>query len=355
MTLTSLDSLLPWRTLVRLPDEELARVDIAAMDLACAAGLPGCDDLDVPAGLRRLDEWTGSCWRFTERVMPMFHAGRCDYPDSEPRFRVQAMISHLQRDLGIRFRFDRRSDDAVYEPQDSFITGVLRGLGGTCASLPVLYMAVGRRLGYPIMLAATRGHLYCRWDAEPGGEVFNIEGSGDGISFFPDEHYRTGPKYEMPAEAAAACGFLRSHSPREDLAGFLVERGECWRELKNYNDAMTAYAWANELAPDWAHTPILIAQGFRLWDEAIQARRFWGFPALDLGIPASQFQHPPREAEKNMIWMRVTEDLLNDPDYERRWWGPLRRNPGVRPPGLPETLRIDFRWNQPGRTVPANR
>lgn len=45
-----------WQTLVRLPDADLARLDIAEMNLACAEGLPGADRGDFEFCLRTLDE-----------------------------------------------------------------------------------------------------------------------------------------------------------------------------------------------------------------------------------------------------------------------------------------------------------
>ena len=344
---------LDWHDLVRLPDEELERLDIAAVNVACAAGLPGCSEPTPATVLQTIDGWTAQCRRFTDRVMPMLRSGRSDYPESEPKFRIQALITHLQRDLGVRYHPGRMLDAAVFEPRDSFLQGIFTSEGGTCGSMPVLYTAVGRRLGYPLELATTKRHLYCRWD-DGAGEAFNIEGAGEGISFFPDEHYRTG-RYEMSVQTVEACGYLVSHSAREALAGFLVQRGECWRQERNYNEALTAYAWAHELAPVWNQVPILLSQGLRLWDNALHARLpAWGFPKLDLGIPAPQFRHLSRNAEKDIIRMRVMEGLLNDPAYERRWWKPLRSNPGVRPLGLPDVLRINYRWNRPGRAPALN-
>jgi hypothetical protein len=159
----------------------LARLDIAGVNLACADGLPGSEHFDFHHCVRTVDEWARECHHFTERVMPMFHSGRCDYPDSEPRFRIQAMITCLQCHLGVRYHPNRKSDDARFQPEDSFICGIPQGEGGTCGSLPVLYAAVGRRLGYPLMVATTKSHLYLRWDALPWGECFNIEASGEGV------------------------------------------------------------------------------------------------------------------------------------------------------------------------------
>ena len=343
-----------WQQLVRLPDPDLARVDIALSNLACAAGLPESDMIDVDLCLQTLDLWAEQTHGFTERVMPLFYSGRCDYPDSEPRFRIQAMITYLQRDLGLRFRFDKRSNDALLEPADSFLHGIIQGKGGTCGSLPVLYAAVVRRLGYPLMLAMTRGHLYARWDARPRGECFNIEASGDGVSYPADEHYRTG-RYEMPSETIQMCGYLQSLSPREELAAFLVERGECWMQERMYGEAVTAFAWSYELDPRRRQHGFLTSQAMQKWDEQLRERlppRH--FPNLDIGLPPQQFRQMPREVEREIIRLRVMEGLLNDPNYERRWWGPLRRNANHRPQGLPEQLRIDYRWNHPGREAVPN-
>jgi hypothetical protein len=343
-------SVLPdWRLLVRLPDEQLARLDVALMNLACAAGLSGSERIDIERCLTTLDDWANRCRTFTQAVLPHFHRGRCDYPESEPKFRIQAMITHLQRDLGVRYHPGRIRDDAVFQPEDSFLHGIIQGEGGTCASLPVLYAVVGRRLGYPVMLVGTKSHLFCRWDALPNGECFNIEASGEGCSFLPDEHFRTG-RFEMPLETVKVCGYLESLSPREELASFLCERAGYWMKLKNYSEATTAFAWANELNPRRFQHGYLTWQALKVWKETLQARlpaRL--FPKLDLGLPESQFQNLPRELEREMIAQRVLEGLLNDPEYERRWWEPLRRNPTVRPPGLPDVLRVDYRWNLPTR------
>lgn len=339
--------MLNWLHFVRLPDAALAKVDIAVMNLACAVGLPGCEQIDISQSVRTLDVWAAQTQRFTERVMPSFFSGRCDYPDSEPRFRIQAMITHLQRDLGLRYALDKRPDNAVFEPRDSFIHGIIQGHGGTCGSLPVLYAAIGRRLGYPLMLAKTRCHLYVRWDARPGGECFNIEASGDGVSFFPDEHFCTG-RYQMPPETVQICGYLQSLSPREELADFLAQRAECWMQEKVWREAAINFAWANELDPNRQQYVFLTRQAAQQWHMELRSllppRHF---PLLDIGLPPQCFTQLTREAERELIRLRIMEGLLRDPDYERRWWGPLRRDPERRPEGLPDCMHIDFRWTIP--------
>ncbi|MBT3200478.1 MAG: hypothetical protein HN350_11225, partial [Phycisphaerales bacterium] len=70
--------------------------------------------------------------------------------------------------------------------------------GGTCTSMPVMYVAVGRRLGYPLKLVTTNSHIFARWDGadhpNPAWrERFNIEGSGRGFSSYDDDHYKSWP------------------------------------------------------------------------------------------------------------------------------------------------------------------
>jgi hypothetical protein len=117
---------------------------------------------------------------------------------------------------------------------------------GTCSSLPVLYVAVGRQLGYPLKLVTTRGHLFVRW--EGGGERFNIEGTGRGVNRFEDYYYRHWP-FEISKEEEATEGYLKSLSPAEELAVFLSIRGMCLRESGRLAEAAESFATASRLSP----------------------------------------------------------------------------------------------------------
>ena len=137
------------------------------------------------------------------------------------------------------------------------------------------------------------------------------------------------------------------------LAGFLSQRAHCFMDRKDRQEASTAFAWANELCPGVSgHGSGMFSfqtwQALKAWDEELK-RRLPGrkFPKLDIGLPAHHFRELPREVEWELIRLRVQQSVLNDQDYERRWWAPLRANPSARPCGLPEVLRIDYRWTQP--------
>jgi hypothetical protein len=119
--------------------------------------------------------------------------------------------------------------------------------GGTCASLPVLYVAVGRRLGYPLRLVTTCGHVFARWDGRDHPnpawrERFNIEGSGEGFSSYDDEHYKTWP-FKISDADVRANGYLVSLTPMEEFAQFLAARGHCG--LDNGQVAFAARCFEN--------------------------------------------------------------------------------------------------------------
>ncbi len=46
--------------------------------------------------------------------------------------------------------------------------------------MPVLYVAIGRRLGYPLELVTTKGHVFACW--EDSNDRFNIEGTNEGLN-----------------------------------------------------------------------------------------------------------------------------------------------------------------------------
>lgn len=92
--------------------------------------------------------------------------------------------------------------EGEYDASDSrnlFIHGILTGFGGTCASMPVSYCAIGRRLGYPLRLCEANEH-FCRWDGGAEGESFCFAATGRGGAIRDEDYYRRWPKPITPAQ-----------------------------------------------------------------------------------------------------------------------------------------------------------
>ncbi len=146
--------------------------DIAETNLNLASGLPGAETLDVPRYLRQLDARARLVATRTKSWLPMFHRSPSEFDDSLAKFRMMALVTVLQRDLGVRY--DPACQEGPYCALDSrtlFIRGLLDGRGGTCVTMPVLYVAVGRQLDYPLYLVQAREHFFVRWEeaSSPGG------------------------------------------------------------------------------------------------------------------------------------------------------------------------------------------
>ncbi len=236
-------------------DEELGREDVALTNLLCAIGLLHAENLDIPRCLDQINKMAKRVRSQTRRNLYRFHRRPKEWKNSEAYWRVGMMITVLQQDIGVRYdpwcvkhpNFDFRDSRRV------FLHGILFGDGGTCASMPVLYVAISRRLGYPLKLVHAKGHVFARWDDPKGrrwGEParFNIEATGQGFSSFPDERYRTEPAEITDAEFATGA-FLRSLTPREELASFLAGRGSCLLDTRRFSEAARMFHWSVMLAP----------------------------------------------------------------------------------------------------------
>lgn len=261
---------------------ELASVDIAVMNLLCAKGLPGAENMDIPAILRQLDEWAAKVKVETERHLYRVKDPRYaeHYANSEARLRAEFIVQVLQEDCGVHYNLDRATRPDWRNSRDLFLHGLVGSTnGGTCSSMPLIYTAIGRRLGYPMKLVLASSHIFCRWDGS--GERFNIEGaSNGGVSYFDDNYYRMWPK--PISEASIQRGeYLKSLTPEEELSSFLIDRGMCLDHNGRCPEARAAFAEAHRLMPQ---------SEFHLSRLAIAMRQI-------LGAPGAADRHRQQDAD----------------------------------------------------------
>ena len=354
--------MLHWEQLVGLSDDQLAALDIALVNLACAADLPGSAGIDQDACATKLDYWAWRVRQYTEPRLPNFRRKRWDYRNSEGYFRALALVTVLQRDLGLRYNPAKIPVDVPLDVADSFIHGALFGEGGTCTSLPVVYAAVGRRLGYPIKLVCTRvkdqpwGHMFARWD-DPAGERFNIEGTNHGMGSYPDDQYRTGLFEITPEEEEQGC-LLRSKTPRQELANFLCDRAYHSLQDGNRRLGTEAFTHASSLHPEDRLLWNRLCKTMAEWRDDQQRRMPPDFPKVALYPPPSaRFPNGlPAEALHNIYYLETVEDLLNDVVLNQQfWWPPRPGQPRRRSPAeahvewRPGGRHIRFIYNDPPR------
>jgi hypothetical protein len=241
--------------LVTYPPEALPAFDVALVNLLCAEGLPGAEGMDAHGLLVSLDAWARRIEAETQRHLYRFRGSPGEYDNSEGYFRMLMMAVVVAEDCRVRYNPARISpvsqgagnDGFFADAQDVFLHGLLgpRRLG-TCSSMPILYVALGRRMGYPLKLVTTKGHLFLRWESTT--ERFNLEATGRGMNRYDDAHYRQWP-FPLTDQEVADNGYLQSLTPVQELAVFLAIRGACWQANGRLREAHEAFAEAARLVP----------------------------------------------------------------------------------------------------------
>lgn len=331
--------MLDWRSLCLLSDGDLHRLDVGAVNLACAVGLPGADRIDEHRCVGWLDMAADYTGRYTERAFYRFLELPSAYGHSAGYFRVLCLITALQRDLRLRYNAAKIPDDIPLDTADTFIHGAIQGDGGTCASLPVVYAAVGRRLGYPIRLVQSPCHFFARWEGE--GDRFNIETTGRGLTCWTDDEYRHGKHRASPIQEKDG-RLYASQTPREEVAGFLAQRAFRWQEFGDHHEASESFLHAAILARpagNRLHGSCTV-DALRRWGGALREALPPFFPTLLIHFPQRRFPGVPASVEREYITWEVVEHCLHEPCHEREWWAPQRRDPGCRPPTLPDCLEV---------------
>ncbi len=129
--------------LLALSPGQLEGTDIAAMNLACAQGLPGAENTDMAVALHTLDAWANHVRQETERNFHRFTDNPAQFHNSESWWRAAMMITVLQQDAGVRYDLTRMQDLSMTHAEDIFIPGLLGPRReGTCSSMPVFYVAI---------------------------------------------------------------------------------------------------------------------------------------------------------------------------------------------------------------------
>jgi hypothetical protein len=230
--------------------------DIAEINLLAAKGLPGTENLDVEKTLKTLDLWAAWVKHETDRHLYKYNKAPEEYNNSEAFFRILVMVCTLQEDFKICYNKDPKMRAGPVEvvpndftffgnPRDLFIHGLTEGEHeGTCASLPVLYVAVGRRLGYPLKLVECKGHLFVRW--EDNKERFNIEGTNRGLNCYPDQEYMEWP-WPISKEEQETGMYMKSMSSRREVSAFLELRSLCLKQNKHEKQHQTVKLFADNL------------------------------------------------------------------------------------------------------------
>lgn len=252
-SLTPIPALPSLEQLISMPPEHLAKVDIAVINLRCAEGLIGSEKFNIEEAISTLDMWAARVKYQTEKYWYKFNYRPQDFENSEAYYRMIVLATVLQEDFGLRYDpalkvgFPPPEDDRFFDDsRNVMINGIIERQLGSCASLPVVYVAVGRRLGYPLKLVPTNSHLYLRW--EDSRSRFNIEATAEGFVSHKDQEYWRWPQPVTPQQAEKY-EYFKPFSPSDELACFLSARGEVLMANDDYENSLKFHQLAEKVSP----------------------------------------------------------------------------------------------------------
>lgn len=293
-----------------LKSDEIEGTDIALMNLLCAEGLPGAENLKVEECLAMLDKWAEHAKREIERNHHHFREDPAYYYHSEAFYKMLMLAVEVYEDFGVRYNpkwiippSEIRANDGFFaDSRDILIHGMVGARRmGTCSSMPALYIALGRRLGYPLRLVTTKQHLFMRWDSPT--EKFNMDATGKGLDKYDDENYKRWP-FPITGQEIRDQDYLKSLSSREKLSVFLSIRGACLTEAGRLAEATASFEAAYRLAPNWVGNQMMLAEA---------QRRQQGLPSGQLVLLQQQMKQarPVNPLEPDP--MRMIQNLGNQP------------------------------------------
>jgi hypothetical protein len=307
--------------LLALGPDQLEGADIAMMNLLCAEGLPGAEDLRVEECLSTLNQWAQHARREIEHNRHHFREDPAYYYHSEAFYQMLMLAVVVYEDFGVRYNpkwisapSEVYKDDHFFaDSRDILIHGMLGpGRMGTCSSMPVLYIALGRRLGYPLKLVSTRQHLFMRWDGSE--ERFDMEATGKGLDRYDDEHYRKWP-FPINEQEIKEQGYLTSLSPREELSVFLSIRGTCLVEAGRSAEALASFDAAYRCAPNWKGNQLMLAEARRQQPGLRTARPVMLRQAMNWKGPTNGSEPDPLGQLQNPVGRAQTPNPIFLP-----WW-----------------------------------
>lgn len=164
-----------------------SQIDLGRVSLILAKDL--YPDLDVDAYFERLD-------------ILVARARAHARGSSDPDLRIRSLNTYLFKIE--RFGYDH-SDSANNKLENRFLNGILDTRKGTCMTLPLLYMAIAQRLGYPIYPVAAPEHLFLRY-VHANGSYQNIEATNGGEA--SDDRYIR--DFRVSDKALKSGGYMRT-------------------------------------------------------------------------------------------------------------------------------------------------
>lgn len=214
--------------LTKLSEEE---IDIGKVSLILAKEV--YPDLDVERYSKKIDEMVEDVRKLTNG-------------STDPDFRIRIMDNYFYLDKGFRYDYE---DPYAKKVKNRYLNGIMDTKAGSCTTMPMLYLAITQRLGYPIYPVAAPQHLFLRYVAE-GFKEDNIEVTGNGAYVSNEEFIRD---MEIPQRGVDSGTYLETMTYRQLLGDLISTNGLYWAfDKKDYYRGIEYMEIGLKLNPKYA-------------------------------------------------------------------------------------------------------
>jgi regulator of sirC expression with transglutaminase-like and TPR domain len=223
--------------LAALPED---KIDIGTAALVLAKEV--YPDIDVEAYSAKIDKMATGARILTK--------GRTD-----PDYRIRALNTYLYKVEGMKYDL---TDPLATKPENRYLNGILDTKNGSCVTLPLLYLAVAQRLGYPMYPVVTPQHIFLRY-VDPRLRMQNIEATGGG-GYSSNEKYKS--DFQISDKAIENGVYLKTMTYREFLGELIAQNGIFWGQRGDVIKATSYLEVAVKLNPKGAEIYDNLGKGY---------------------------------------------------------------------------------------------
>ncbi|MBI3378035.1 MAG: hypothetical protein HY035_06520 [Nitrospirae bacterium] len=280
-------------SLFNLPEE---KIDIGIAGLILAKEI--YPDIDIKAYSAKIDEMANGARILTKG-------------SKDPDYRIRALNTFFFKIAGIKYDF---SDPYGRNLKNRYINGILDRKKGNCVSMPLLYLAIAQRLGYPVYAVGAPDHLFLRY-VDPNFGEQNIEVTGGG-GYSSDKDYIR--EFQISERGIKSGTYLKTMTHRELLADLIAGvavslgmQGDIKRAVRFLEKCVKMSPNSAEINDSLGRAYLIYSRNLTGIDAEVDAEEYWikGLSykkkAKELGLV-----RPPAEEYIKMMKKKAKEDAM---------------------------------------------
>jgi hypothetical protein len=270
--------------LLALPDKELDKIDVLEMSIAVAREVKGFEHLDYNYYNQLIDSWTQQFLMWLPTVEQEYYQDPPRWKNDINFARLGALAQWLDQAAGMHYipeHITRQKEGLGVEYKDlrqMLVFGLIDTKEGTCATMPVLQIIMGRKCGWPVSLICVKHHYMLRYD--DGKNRYNLEATDTGRGGFAIATDAEVMEEMKLSPQAVACGSdLRSLTNREIMAVFIAARARYYKDTNQMDLSDRDYSLARSQFPKWRSLNYMSISGYVWRNEQIFEPGEYGHPS----------------------------------------------------------------------------